>query len=206
MKVAFLGSGPVAQSLGVLALEAGHEVVFGMRDPTKDVGPRFAKATFASAAGEADLVIVALKFEALSEVLPGLADTLAGKVVVDATNPVQADWSPVLLGQEWSGGEEVGRLLPRSQVVKAFNTVFADCMRPDRIDRGGQKITLFLAGDDASARAATATFAGQIGFTPLDCGPLKAARYLEAMAHLNIVLAVAQKGGTDAAFLYHRGD
>lgn len=204
MKVAFLGNGPVAKSIGAMALAAGHGVVFGMRDPAKDVEAPFRKATFAVAASEADLVIIALKFEALDEVLPGLAEILAGKVVVDATNPVHADWSPVLLGEEWSGGEKVGELLPRSQVVKTFNTVFADVMRPDRLDREGQKVTLLLCGDGASAKTTVAGFASQIGFAPIDAGRLKMSRYLEAMAHLNVGLAVAQGGGTNAAFLYHR--
>ncbi|MEJ1976962.1 MAG: hypothetical protein WDN49_13505 [Acetobacteraceae bacterium] len=125
--------------------------------------------------------------------------------MVDTTNPHQADWSPLLLSPDNSAGEEIARLLPRSHVVKAFNTVFADIMVPDKLDRGGRKATGLLCGDDPAARALVSDFTASLGFAPLDAGPLRCARYLEAMSHLNVELAVHQGGGTDAAFLYDQG-
>lgn len=156
---------------------------------------------FADAVSNADVVIVALPFAATAEVLPTLASALAGKMVVDATNPVQADWSPLPLGAENSAGEETARCLTKSKIVKAFNTVFADVMTPPRLDRRGRKITVFVAGDYADANNLIARLSGSIGFAPLVTGPLKNARYLEAMAHLNIAIAMGG-GGTNAAILY----
>lgn len=75
-------------------------------------------------------------------------------------------------------------------------------LRFDKLARPENRITAFLAGDDAPAKEVVAKLASDIGFAPLDTGPLLNARYLEAMAHLNIAIAVGQKGGTDAAFIY----
>jgi 8-hydroxy-5-deazaflavin:NADPH oxidoreductase len=202
MKVAFIGSGSVARALGALLHGAGHEVSFSSRD---GAAPAFGRAvSLDEAATQAEIVILAVPFVATREVLPALAGALAGKLVIDATNPVNADWSPMLLGQENSAGEEVARRLPASRVVKAFNTVFADVMRADRLAAGGRRVTCFVASDDEAATAAVVDLARSIGFAPRAVGPLSMARHLEAMAHLNIQIAVGMKGGTGAAFFYDR--
>lgn len=196
MKIGFIGAGNLARALGELLVAGGHSVVFTGRGGDRPL---------ADAAG-ADLVVLALPFSAAREVLPGLSGLLAGKLVVDATNPVNPDWSPMLLGQESSAGEEVARALPGAQVVKAFNTVFADAMREDRLVRAGARVTCFVASDHADARARVAEVARSAGFAPLEVGPLAMARHLEAMAHLNIQIAVGMQGGTRGAFIYHRAD
>lgn len=201
MQIAFIGSGNVARALGALLEAAGHGVLFGMRD---GAAPSVGRALpIEEAAARADAVILAVPFAATRELLPPLAGVLAGKLVIDATNPVNADWSPMLLGQENSAGEEIARLLPASRIVKAFNTVFADVMRPDRLVREGQRVTCFVASDHDEAATAVMELARGAGFAPRAVGPLKMARHLEAMAHLNIQLAVGMKGGTGAAFIYH---
>jgi predicted dinucleotide-binding enzyme len=205
MKISFIGGGAVAQAISVLAKSAGHAVILGVRDPaTKAIDSMFTMATIEEASTVGDLVVIALPFSAIAEVLPPLADDLAGKIVIDVTNPVNADWSPVSLGDQSSGGEEMARHLPRSSVVKAFSHIFADVMRADRLDRSGQKVTAFVASDDAAARRTVIALAAELGFAPIEAGPLKSARYMEAMAHLNIELALGQRGGTNAAFIYDR--
>jgi predicted dinucleotide-binding enzyme len=204
MKIAFIGGGAVATSIAALAKAAGIETVLGVRNPDKSSAARFLQTGFAPAIIDADLVVVAVPYTSAADILPPLEGALAGKIVIDATNPVAADWSPILTGEQSSGAEHIQALLPKSRVVKAFNTVFADTMRSDRIDRAGRKIKLFVASNDAAASNTVKTFGDEIGFDAVDAGPLKSARYLEAIAHLNIELAVAQYGGTDAAILYHR--
>ncbi|NJO40456.1 MAG: hypothetical protein HC865_07275 [Cyanobacteria bacterium RU_5_0] len=135
-----------------------------------------------------------------TDVLPELAEATKEKVVIDSTNPLNADWSPKLLGQENSASEEISRLLPEAYVVKAFNTIFADVMNEPVKD--GQAITAFIAGDNDEAKQKVIALARTIGYAPIDTGPLYTARYLESMAHLNIQLAVGQDGGTNAAFIY----
>jgi predicted dinucleotide-binding enzyme len=135
-------------------------------------------------------------------VLSALADTLASKIVVDGTNPHREDWAPLFLGEQNSAGEQIARWLPRSEVVRGFNTVFAAVMTRDGINRHGRPATFLLCGDVPTANAKVATYAAKLGFAPLDAGPLLCSRYFEAMAHLNVQLAIGMDGGTNAAFLY----
>lgn len=88
--------------------------------------------------------------------------------------------------------------------MKAFNTVFADVMRPDRLVRASGRVTCFIASDDDAARDAVGALARSAGFAAEPVGPLRSARFLEAVAHLNIQIAVGMKGGTNAAFVYDR--
>lgn len=201
MKIGILGSGSVGQRLASLFRAAGHDVLLGAREASDAAGPA-PRGSFAQVAAHGDVVIVAIPYLACEQVLPPLGAALAGKVVVDATNPLNADWSPLLLGEESSAGEQLARLLPDARIVKAFNTVFADSMVPDRLDRGGKQATAFVCGDHPDANRTIADLARQVGFAPVDAGPLRCARYLEAMAHLNIQIAVGMKGGTNAVFLY----
>lgn len=198
MKSVILGTGNLGRRLHQLLVAAGQDATLCARQAAAG------RPSYAEGIVDADLVILAIPYFALAEVLPPLAEALLGKVVVDCTNPLNEDWSPRLLRQENSAGEEVARLLPQSRVVKAFNTVFADVMAAERLNRSGQKVTAFIAGDDALAKDAVTALAAAAGMAPLDAGPLRAARYLEAMAHLNIQIAVGQGGGTNAAFLYHQ--
>jgi 8-hydroxy-5-deazaflavin:NADPH oxidoreductase len=200
MKLAIIGNGAVGAALARLFRSAGHQVALGSRHPSNELGT----TAIADAVIRGDVVVLAVPFSAITGLLPSLAESLAGKIVVDPTNPLNADWSPRLLGQEHSAGEEVGRLLPQSRVVKAFNTVFADVMTKERLTRGDHPVTAFVAGDDKAAVDTVADLAKSAGFAPVKVGALPKARYLEAMAHLNIGIAVGQNGGTNAAFVYHQ--
>lgn len=198
MNIAILGAGNVGRNLHSLLTAGGLQVHICSRSPNSG------ELTFSEGISQADVVVLAVPYQALAELLPSLESQLQGKVVIDCTNPLNPDWSPLLLGQENSAGEEVARLLPMSKVVKAFNTVFADVMTTDRVRRGGLRATAFVAGDDAAAKRTVTELAILSGLDPLDVGPLHMSRYLEAMAHLNIQIAVGQGGGTNAAFLYHQ--
>lgn len=205
MKVGILGAGNVGSKLAVLFADAGHEVVVGARNlSTAGSNSTYRVATVSEAAAHGEVVILALPFTACADALAPLSSKLADKIIVDATNPLQADWSPLLLGQENSAGEEIARLLPRSKIVKAFNTVFADIMDADHLHRGSAAATLFVCGDHNHAVTQVAEIAKGLGFAPIETGPLRNARYLESMAHLNIAIAVGKAGGTNAAFLYHQ--
>lgn len=206
MKLAFIGGGAIADAIAALAQAqaAGHDSVFGVRHPGAPATTAFPRAGFRQAIDGADIVILAIPYLATGEVLAPLADALAGKIVIDTTNAVQADWSPFLTGEQSSGAERIQALLPASRVAKAFNTIFADVIRPDRLDRAGHKVSLFVACDDDHAKAAVMAFGAGIGFAAVNAGPLKTARYLEAIAHLNLELAFGQNDGTDTAIVYHR--
>ncbi|MEO1324800.1 MAG: NAD(P)-binding domain-containing protein [Pseudomonadota bacterium] len=198
MEIGILGAGSVGRALASLVRKAGHKPLISERNPSGDT------VGFEDAAQSGEMVIIAVPYSATEALLPPLASCLAGKPVVDATNPLNDDWSPRILGAETSAAEEIAKLLPNAYVVKAFNTVFADIMTPEKLTRLGAPVTGFVASDHDSARARVADLVKHMGLAPVETGPLSTARYLEAMAHLNIAIAVGQSGGTDAAFLYHQ--
>ncbi|MEO1401711.1 MAG: NADPH-dependent F420 reductase [Cyanobacteria bacterium J06635_1] len=199
MKIAILGFGHVGKQFANLFSKAGHEIFIGLRSFSNQALP-YPSGTFKEAAVVADVIAIALPFTACADVLPDLAEVTKGKIVIDSTNPLNADWSPKLLGQENSASEEISRLLPEAYVVKAFNTIFADVMNTPV--KAGQAMTAFIAGDNDEAKQTVIALASDIGYAPVDTGLLYTARYLESMAHLNIEIAVGQGGGTNAAFVY----
>jgi predicted dinucleotide-binding enzyme len=206
MKIAFLGGGNFGRHLADLLVTAGHDVAVGLRDETRaPAHARYRVVSLEQAAAHGEIVVIAVLYQACAEVLPPLAAHLAGKIVVDATNAVGDDWSPLPLPGAGSAAHEIARLIPAARLVKCFNTVFADLMTRERLDRDGHRVTAFIAGDDDEANAIVATVASQAGFGPIVAGALDNARYLEAMAHLNIQLAIGRGGGTDAGFIYHQG-
>ena len=195
MQIAFLGRGPVATNLAKLAESAGHSV---------QVSGRTGEPSFRVAADAAEVVVLAIPYRVAHDLLPGLADALTGKILVDATNPLDEDWSPIVAENGMSGAETIAALLPETHVVKSFNTVFADIMNTHGLERDGKAATTFIAGDDETAVSEVETLARELGFDPVLAGSLHFARYLEGLAHLNIAIAVGQGGGTQAAVLYDR--
>lgn len=201
MKIGIIGTGNVAQNLGNLFFENGFGVTFGSRNADEKLADKTVES-FGVTAKNADVVIFAIPYTAFKEVATELKDELGGKIVIDLTNPLNADWSPLNLGAENSAGEENAQHLPNSKVVKAFNTIFADVMKADKQSFNGEKLTVFVAGDDAEANQTVADLANKIGFSAMVVGGIKNARYLEAIAHLNIQIAVGMQGGTDAGLTY----
>jgi predicted dinucleotide-binding enzyme len=195
MNISFIGAGNVASSLGNLFTNAGHTVKYGTQNPNDN------QLSVADAISFGEVVCFAIPFSAMNEVLSANKENLKGKIVVDITNAINiADWSPLFLGED-SGGEQTARLLPESKVVKAFNTIFADVMKVEKQLFEGQKLTAFIASDDNDAATTIKKLADEIGFAGLIVGGIKNARHLEAMAHLNIAIALGG-GGTDAGFRY----
>lgn len=175
-------------------ISAGHDVEYGKRDP--------GESSFLTAIDGAPLVVIAILFTACAGVLPPLAQSLRGKIVIDATNPLNADYSPLVLADGRSAAEEISDLLPESRIVRAFNSVFADNMTGERLLRRDSRVTAFLSGNHDTANAAVAQLATEIGFAPLELRPLSAARYLEAMTHLLIANAFGIGRGTYGALLF----
>jgi 8-hydroxy-5-deazaflavin:NADPH oxidoreductase len=197
MNISFIGAGNVASGLGNLFTTAGHTIFYGTRMPTLN------QLSITDAIRKSEIICFAIPFSAMNEVLVANKRALEGKIIVDITNPINiADWSPLFLGED-SGGEQIARLLPQSKVVKAFNTIFADVMNTKKQQFTGVKLTAFVASDDADAAAAIKHLADDAGFIGFIVGGIKNARHLEAMAHLNIAIALGG-GGTDAGFVYYQ--
>ncbi len=195
MIISFIGAGNVASNLGNLFIKAGHDIRYGVLNPKEN------QLTISDACTIGEVICFAIPYSAMKETLNKNKEALKGKIVIDITNAISIkDWSPLFLGED-SGGEQVARLLPESRVVKAFNTIFADVMNADKQFFNGQKLTAFIASDDKKAAIIVKELADQIGFQGLVVNGIKNARYLEAIAHLNIAIAM-NEGGTDAGFTY----
>jgi predicted dinucleotide-binding enzyme len=193
MKIAVLGSGNVGTSLGDGWRGKGHDVVYGSRSPEKESGKERKFASIADAIAQSEVVALAVPWDAVEPVLT--SNDLSGKVVIDCTNPITPSFD-LAVGTTTSGGETVARLAKGARVVKAFNTTGFGNMRNPKF--GAVNLTMLYAGDDESAKAIANQLINDIGFDPVDAGPLKVARYLEPLAMLWIDLSMTM--GRDIAF------
>lgn len=185
--IGIIGDGNVGSALARGLKRAGHEV--------RAVGND--KKAIRETAAWGEIVVLAVPFGALDEVVKEAGDALAGKTVVDVTNALDASMN-LALGFTTSGAEELQKKLPKARVVKAFNTVFAQHMDAGRLD--SQPLSAFVAADDAAAKATVVELARAIGFDPVDAGPLKNARLLEPLAFFNIQLGYGLGMGTQIGF------
>ena len=193
MKVAIIGAGNVGKALATSISRAGHHVTITAKNPdnaqvaAKETGAVHA-ATNADAVADAEVIILAVPFVGAGEqVAEDIRGSVAGKTIIDVTNPIKPDFSG-LATDDTSAAEEFQGRLPEANVVKAFNTIFATHQASPSADIDG-----YVAADDDKAKQKVISLVESIGFTPLDVGPLRAARFLEGMAYLNIGLN-AQNG------------
>ena len=189
MKIAVIGTGNIGSAYAAALVAARHQVIIGARDPAKaaalakEIGGDSQGAGIAAALKLADVALLALPYGAVAEAL-SQAEDVTGKVLVDVTNPLSEDFQNLTVGLTTSAAEEIQAAAPGAQVVKAFNTVFAQLVATDA--RTGQKIQVFIAGDDAAAKAQVNDLAASLGFVPVDAGPLRNSRYLEPLGMMNI--------------------
>ncbi len=176
MKIAIIGKGNVGQALNS-GLSGKHATKFGHRDPAEPV---------ADAAKWGDVIILAVPHDNANDVIEEIRPYANGKIVIDVMNAVGPNDELGIICNT-SSAEETQKKLPKAHVVKAFNTVFAQNQSTGKV--GKEQITAFIAGDDLKSKQTVAQLTQDIGFDPVDCGPLKAARYLEAMGIMIINLA-----------------
>ena len=205
MKIAILGTGSVGSALGTRWSKAGHSVTFGSRRPDSEkvleLLEKCAPGTKAVAAREsiagADLVLLAVPWPAARQTLADLGD-LGGRVLIDCSNPLTADFSGIELGHSTSAAEEIARWAPTARVVKAFNSASVRVMNDPQF--GDYRATMFYCGDDPAAKDMVKQLIAALDFDPVDAGPLASARYLEPLAMLYIHLAFKQGWGSNCAF------
>ncbi len=202
MNVVIVGSGNMGSALASQLVKAGHKVSIVSKDAAHaaalatKVGAQAMPA--GSAARDADVVIVATPYAEATAALRALGD-LCGKTVVDITNPLTVDYMGLTVGHTTSGAEEIAKAVPGAEVVKAFNTVFAQVLKEGPDFGRGSTVPVFYAGDSAQAKQAVDTLVKSIGFAPVDAGPLRNARYLEPLAGLNIYFGYGAGKGTGIA-------
>jgi predicted dinucleotide-binding enzyme len=144
------------------------------------------------------LVVLATSYDTAVEALQSVG-SLDGKTVIDITNPLTADYMGLTIGHDTSAAEEIARAVPGANIVKAFNTVFAQVLAAGPDFGNGQTVTVFVASDSAAGKQTVVELAKSLGFQTIDAGGLKNARYLEPLAGLNIYLGYGAGLGTEIA-------
>ena len=205
MKIGIMGTGRVGTTLGRRWAEAGHDVLFGSRDPQSErvrslletIGNGVSAAGPQEALRHGEVVVLAIPWNQALRILKE-ASGLTGKIVVDCINPLTDDFQGIALGFDTSAAEQIALAADGAHVVKAFNTVSTATMEDPVY--AGQRASMFYCGDDAEAKQVIGTLAEQLGLEAVDAGPLKIARYLEPLAMLYIHLAVREGWGANCAF------
>lgn len=210
MNIGIIGSGEMGSGLGKLWASKGHNVFFSFsRDPGKLEGlakfnPHCRSGTPADAVASSDVILFSVGYGMIKEALAATGP-IKDKIIVDCTNPVRPDLSGLAVGLTTSAAEEIAKLVPESRIVKAFNTVFAEVYHSESRLSGTRVPSMFYCGDDDDSKSVVSKLIREIGFEPIDSGPLKSARYLEPLAMLMIQLGHVQGLGTNIALnLMHR--
>jgi predicted dinucleotide-binding enzyme len=202
MNILILGAGNMGSALATQLSRAGHAVQITARSADKAQAVAAATGAQAVSAKQAlspnEVVILATGY---ADAVPALRSlgSLDGKVVIDITNPLTADFMGLTLGHDTSAAEEIAKADPGARVVKAFNTLFAQVLADGPTFADGQVAPVFYASDSEAAKQATKALIESMGFKPVDTGGLKNARYLEPLAALNIYLGYGAGLGTTIA-------
>jgi hypothetical protein len=174
-----LGSGNMGQAIAAVATRGGHTVqLLGSKDTDTPVS--------------GDVVVLAVPYPVISDVIAQRGEQLAGKIVVDITNPLNFEtFNSLVVPADSSAAAEIAAALPQSRVLKAFNTTFAATLAAGTV--GPLTTTVQIAGDDADAKSTLAAIVTSGGLNAIDAGSLVRARELEALGFLQITLAAADK-------------
>src|SRR6202050_4446486 len=190
--ITIIGSGSMAAAIGGLAAKAGHTVEVMSRDAAKaralaeQVGAGATTGTF-GAAPAGDIVVLAVPYSAVLDLVKQYGKELAGKLLVDITNPVASDHTSFVTPGDSSGAQEIAKTAPAdADVVKAFNTQFSNVLPAGPAE--GHPLDVFIAGDDAEAKARVSAFVESLGLRPMDTGALPMARTLEHVCLLSLGL------------------
>jgi 8-hydroxy-5-deazaflavin:NADPH oxidoreductase len=200
MHITIIGTGNMARGIATRALAGGNTVTLLGHTAEK------AQALAGELSGdvrpgqvgdplEGDVVVLALWYQAVSDVLGRYGDQLDGKAVVDITNPVDLETYEPLTIEAGSVAQEIAATVPGARVVKAFNTTFAGTLVDGQV--AGQPPDVFMASDDEDAKRAVGELATGGGLRAIDAGALALAHHLEALGYLN--MAIQPSLGTNYA-------
>jgi predicted dinucleotide-binding enzyme len=198
VKITIIGTGNMARGIGTRTLAGGHNLTLVEEKPGEGEslaaelrsaarGGASVQAASETALIDGDIVVLAVPYQAVQSVIRKYGDQLAGKVIVDITNPVNFETMTSAVAPGTSAAEEIAKVAPSgAKVVKAFNTTFAGTLVDGQV--AGQQLDVFIAGDDASARETVARFVRDGSLNPIDTGDLMRARQLEAIGLLGMAL------------------
>ena len=211
MRIGILGSGLMGGKLGTIFAQAGHEVVFSyarskekLKRLARDAQGNARAGTPRDAAQDADALLLAVHWSRIDDVLIQAGD-LSRKVIVNCSLPMNADDTELVVAHTSSGAEELAGRVPGARVVAAFDTVPSEVLFGVFAARGNPtRPSLVYCGDDPDAKRVAARLIRDVGFDPLDVGPLRTARYLEPFALLVAQIAYEGEGGPELAYRFER--
>jgi predicted dinucleotide-binding enzyme len=207
MRVGILGAGLMGAKLGTILARAGHEVFFSyarseqkLKKLARDAGGKATAGTPRQAVQDADAVLLAVHWSRMGDVLKQAGD-LTGKVVLTCSLPMDEDNTKLIVGGDRSGAEELQKKIPKARVVGAFNTVPSEVLfGVFEAKRKTGRPSMVYCGDDEGAKSIAAKLIRDVGFDPLDVGPLRIARYTEPFALLVAQIAYEGDGGPELAY------
>jgi predicted dinucleotide-binding enzyme len=211
MRVGILGSGLMGAKLGTLFARAGHEVVFSyarsarkLERLAREARGRARAGTPAEAARDADALLLAVHWSRVDQVLRQAGD-LAGKVIVSCSLPMNKTDTALVIGRSSSGAEELARKARSARIVAAFGTIPSEVLfSVFAARRKSRRPSLVYCGDDRDAKQLAATLIRDVGFDPVDAGPLRIARYTEPFTLLIAQLAYETDAGPQMAYRFER--
>jgi hypothetical protein len=211
MRVGILGSGLMGAKLGTIFARAGHDVVFSyarndqkLRRLAQDAKGKARAGTPGEAAREADVLLLAVHWSRVDDVLKQAGD-VSDKVIVSCSLPMNADDTGLVIAHTSSGAEALAKKVPKARVVSAFNTVPSEVLfGVFAARRKAKRPSLVYCGDDARSKGIAAQLIRDVGFDPVDAGPLRIARYTEPFALLVAQLAYEGDGGPEVAYRFER--
>jgi len=211
MRVGILGSGLMGAKLGTIFARAGHEVVFSyarseqkLKKLAREAGKNARAGTPREAAADADALLLAVHWLRTDDVIKQTGG-LSGKVIITCSLPMNADDTELVIAKTYSGAEALAKKVPKARVVSAFNTVPSEVLfGVFAARRRATRPSLIYCGDDTRSKALAATLIREIGFEPVDAGPLRIARFTEPFALLVAQLAYEGKGGPELAYRIER--
>ncbi len=191
MDITIIGTGNMARGIATRALAGGHAVTLLGTETEKaqSLADELSGEVRAGQVGEplaGDVVVLAVWYSAVDDVLGRYGDQLDGKVVVDITNPIDVDAFEPLKLEAGSAAQEIAAKAPGARVVKAFNTTFAGTLGEGSV--AGQPLDVLIASDDDGAKRTVSRIISDAGLRPIDVGALKRARELEALGYLHMAI------------------
>ena len=211
MRVGILGAGLMGGKLGTIFARAGHAVIFSyarssekLKKLARNAGRNARAGIPAEATMESDVLLLAVHWSRVEDVLHQAGD-VSGKVVVSCSLPMNARDTKLVVGHTSSGAEKLAKMIPKARVVSAFNTVPSEeLFGVFEARRRVKRPSLVYCGDESSSKKVAAELIRDVGFDPVDVGPLRIARYTEPFALLVAQLAYEGKGGPELAYRFER--
>jgi len=211
MRIGILGSGLMGAKLGTTFARARHRVIFSyarrqakLERLAHEAGPNARAGTPRDAARESEVLLLAVHWSRLSDVLERAGD-LSGRIVVSCSLPMSKDDSRLVIARTSSGAEALAKRVPRARVVSAFHTVPSEVLfGVYAARRRAKRPHVVYCGDHAKSKRVAARLIRDVGFDAVDAGPLRIARYTEPFALLIAQLAYEGKGGPELAYRFER--